>query len=380
MSRSQRRTERGRPVLAAQLVEHGAVDAGPGVLLERRALGRVVAVDRVDERLEAAGDEVLDLAAGRHLADLLVDDVLHHRGEGEHQAVAQRRGPSCGGIRATGRGVSSEDRRRVARRGAVASVMARSPRAGGRWEVSGQAEPSASPKSVLTAGHASSAASPLLGRGTGWVKFGAPSADDPGARSPLRDVDPAWPSASPMPVGPPPLRPRTARLSPAPAAPASPPARRAPGRRRRPGRLPRASFAEAARDRRRPPPLRGAPRAAGAGPGREGQHGERSVGPPRRRRRVDAPPGRAARARAAQLRRRPPLRAGRAHRRRGALPRRPAPGSRAAATSSATCAECKRRRARASRAAGPAPPAAARAAACATARSAPPPRAARRPA
>ena len=53
-----------RPVLPAQLVEHGAVDAGPGELLERRALGRVVAVDRGDQRLEAAGDEVLHLAAG----------------------------------------------------------------------------------------------------------------------------------------------------------------------------------------------------------------------------------------------------------------------------------------------------------------------------
>ena len=77
-----------RPVVAAQLVEHRAVDPGPRELLERGALVGVVAVDRADQRLEAAGDEVLDLAAGRDLADLLVDDVLDHRREREHQAVA----------------------------------------------------------------------------------------------------------------------------------------------------------------------------------------------------------------------------------------------------------------------------------------------------
>ena len=49
MSRSQRRRERGAQSLAAQLVEHGAVDAGPRVLLERGALLRVVAVDRADQ-------------------------------------------------------------------------------------------------------------------------------------------------------------------------------------------------------------------------------------------------------------------------------------------------------------------------------------------
>jgi hypothetical protein len=79
MSRSQRRSE---------LVEHGAVDARPRELLERRALGRVVALDRLDQRLQAAGDEVLDLAARRDLAHLLVDDVLDHRGEREHEPVA----------------------------------------------------------------------------------------------------------------------------------------------------------------------------------------------------------------------------------------------------------------------------------------------------
>ena len=64
------------------------MDARPRELLERRALGRVVAVDRVDQRLEPAGDEVLDLAAGRHLAHLLVDDVLDQRGERQDEPVA----------------------------------------------------------------------------------------------------------------------------------------------------------------------------------------------------------------------------------------------------------------------------------------------------
>ena len=78
-----------RPVLPAQLVEHGAVDARPRELLERRALRRVVAVDRRDQRLEPAGDEVLDLAAGGQLAHLLEDDVLDERGVGHDQPVAR---------------------------------------------------------------------------------------------------------------------------------------------------------------------------------------------------------------------------------------------------------------------------------------------------
>ena len=98
--------ERARgPVLAAELVEHGAVDAGPGELLERGALLRVVAVDRGDQRLEAAGDEVLDLAAGRELADLLEDDVLDQRRVGHDQAVARLdvTGAPCRPARARGR-------------------------------------------------------------------------------------------------------------------------------------------------------------------------------------------------------------------------------------------------------------------------------------
>ena len=78
-----------RPVVAAQLVEHGAVDARPRELLERRALRGVVALDRADQGLQAAGEEVLDVTLRRDLADLAVDDVADHRGEGEDQAVPE---------------------------------------------------------------------------------------------------------------------------------------------------------------------------------------------------------------------------------------------------------------------------------------------------
>ena len=86
-----------RPVVAAQLVEHRAVDPRPGVLLERRALVGVVALDRVDQRLQAAGEEVLDVALRRHLAHLAVDDVADHRHEHEDQPVAQLAVAACGG-------------------------------------------------------------------------------------------------------------------------------------------------------------------------------------------------------------------------------------------------------------------------------------------
>src|SRR6185312_8711481 len=72
-----------------------AVDPGPGVALQRGALLGVETVDATDERLEAAGDEVVDLAAGRDLAGLAVDDVLDHGGEGEHQAITDARVPGA---------------------------------------------------------------------------------------------------------------------------------------------------------------------------------------------------------------------------------------------------------------------------------------------
>ena len=78
-----------RPVLAAQLVHDRAGDARPGVLLERRALGRVEPVDRGDQGEQAARDEVVELAVGGQLAHLAAGEVLHHRGVGQHEAVAR---------------------------------------------------------------------------------------------------------------------------------------------------------------------------------------------------------------------------------------------------------------------------------------------------
>ncbi len=79
----------GRPVAAAELVDDGAMDPRPGELLERRALLGVVAIERLDQRLEAGGDEVVDLAAGGQFADLAVHDELHERRVGQDEAIAQ---------------------------------------------------------------------------------------------------------------------------------------------------------------------------------------------------------------------------------------------------------------------------------------------------
>jgi len=76
-----------RPVVAAQLVEDRPLDPRPGELLERRPLCRVVAVDRGDQRLHAAGEKVVDLALGGDLPDLPVDEVADHRREHEDQPV-----------------------------------------------------------------------------------------------------------------------------------------------------------------------------------------------------------------------------------------------------------------------------------------------------
>ena len=80
-----------RPVAAPQLVEDRSVDARPEIRLQARALRRVVAVDRADQALDAARDQVVDLARRRQLADLLVDDVLDERHVGQHQPVRSRR-------------------------------------------------------------------------------------------------------------------------------------------------------------------------------------------------------------------------------------------------------------------------------------------------
>ena len=80
-----------RPVLTAQLVKHGAVHPGPGVLLEGRAARGVEAVHRGDQGLDAAREQIVDLAPGRQLAQLAVHDVLDHAGVGHHQPVPQAR-------------------------------------------------------------------------------------------------------------------------------------------------------------------------------------------------------------------------------------------------------------------------------------------------
>jgi hypothetical protein len=84
-----------RPVVTAQLVEHGAVNPRPRELLERRALRGVVALDRADQRLQATREEVLDVALRRDLANLAVDDEPDHRGEREDQTVSQLQIPGA---------------------------------------------------------------------------------------------------------------------------------------------------------------------------------------------------------------------------------------------------------------------------------------------
>ncbi len=80
-----------RPVLAAQLVDDRALHARPGEALQRDAAVGVEAVDRPDERLDADRDEVVGVEVRRDLADLPVDEVLHHRRQREDQPVAQPR-------------------------------------------------------------------------------------------------------------------------------------------------------------------------------------------------------------------------------------------------------------------------------------------------
>src|SRR5205823_5991538 len=76
-----------RPVLAPELVQRGAVDAGPRVLLEGRAALWIEAVDSGDQRLQPAREQIVNLAPGGELANLPVHDVLDDPRVGDHQAV-----------------------------------------------------------------------------------------------------------------------------------------------------------------------------------------------------------------------------------------------------------------------------------------------------
>jgi hypothetical protein len=81
----------GGPVLAAEVVPDRAGDARPCVLLERGALEGLKPVDCLDQRHEPGRGQVVELAMGRQLADLLRREVANHRGVGQHQAVASAR-------------------------------------------------------------------------------------------------------------------------------------------------------------------------------------------------------------------------------------------------------------------------------------------------
>ena len=78
-----------RPVLLAQLVDEGAGDACPGVLLEARTLGRVETVDRLDQRDEAGRRKVVELAVRRKLANLARRDVANHRRVRKDELIAR---------------------------------------------------------------------------------------------------------------------------------------------------------------------------------------------------------------------------------------------------------------------------------------------------
>ncbi len=100
IARSSRRSERGAQSWRRSSSSTAPWIARPRVLLERGALVGVVALDRADQRLQAAGQEVLDVALGGHLAHLAVDDVADHRHEHEDQPVAQLAISACAGTRA----------------------------------------------------------------------------------------------------------------------------------------------------------------------------------------------------------------------------------------------------------------------------------------
>src|SRR5947209_10712462 len=79
-----------RPVGLAQLVDHAARHARPGVLLERGAQLRLEPVDRLHQQQQAGGDQIVQRHVVGGAADLPHRQVLHHRRVGEHEAVTRR--------------------------------------------------------------------------------------------------------------------------------------------------------------------------------------------------------------------------------------------------------------------------------------------------
>ena len=225
---------------------------------------------------------------------LLVDDVLHQRGEGQHETVAQRRGRSCGGTPARARG---SPRRRGGASTAGGGGLHRRELLGrggdaGRYRASRTVPiPDVRYKAV---GHASRRRPPhFWGSAESGVrcKFLAAPADDAGGPFPVLEE-------ARTPHGTPPHRSRRTSAAPVHAsAPsrrrrsASPPARSACSH-RRPRRATARAVRRGRRDRGRPPPLRGAHAPARGGPAApRGSSGER--------RRARLPRRRRARARAA---------------------------------------------------------------------------------
>src|SRR5581483_10747927 len=80
-----------RPVLPSQLVHDRAAHPGPRVLLERGALAGIEAIDGLDQRDEAARDEVVELPVSGELTRLAGRDVGHHRRVRQDELVASTR-------------------------------------------------------------------------------------------------------------------------------------------------------------------------------------------------------------------------------------------------------------------------------------------------
>lgn len=66
-----------QPVLAAQLVQHGAADAGGGVGLELRVGGFLITTDSIEQADHAGLYEVVELDAGRQAGEQLQGQLPH---------------------------------------------------------------------------------------------------------------------------------------------------------------------------------------------------------------------------------------------------------------------------------------------------------------